>query len=78
MIHGKHNVSKSTAQAADDFLRPSVPSVIPAPVVNQILDALDEKEVEVNAMLNDFFRTDQFQMKPNRQVDRKTFGRRAK
>jgi len=62
-------VSKKTAKDADDFLRPLAPT---GETLDLVLNALDEKQVEVNAMLTDFYRRP-VHLQITKQVDRKTF-----
>ncbi len=64
--------NKNEAEKVDDFLKPvKLPSDVSVSVVKE----LDRQEVEVNAMLNDFYQTNTFgKHGKTRQVDRSTFG----
>jgi hypothetical protein len=68
------NQNKVEGRKVDIFLAPS--PEIPADVLTSVVNELDVREVEVNAMLNDFFQTKAFgkHSKRTKQVDRATFG----
>jgi hypothetical protein len=66
--------SKRLVQAVDDFLTPQEPPT--TDVFNSVMNALDERETEVRAMLKDFYQpkaTGKYD-KQTKQVNRKAFG----